>query len=1177
MHVVTIVAANFLPRAAVLARTHLQHNPDDQVTVLVVDADPGGVADTDDYTVVTPADLSLAPFEFERMALIYDVTELCTALKPWALELVLDRGAAVATYLDPDIAVYASLEEIEKLSLEHSIVLTPHTVEPMPRDGLTPTEAQIMAAGTFNLGFLAVDQSARPMLLWWQERLLRDCITAPHEMLFVDQRWVDLVQGYFRHVVLGDPTYNVAYWNLDSRPLVREGDEVHVAGHGPLHFFHFSGFEPERPWVLSKYHLDHPRVVLSEHPVVSELCQEYTRWITETVRGGSPSAATPYRFNRLPDGTRVTRPMRAALRQALVGSDRTGVGHPPGWRDNDEVRAWFAAPVGVWSPTNRYLHALWEARPDLRGAFPAPLGADGPALVQWAWDWAAVDAEIVVDLLPDPGPWPQPTVEHVRGVNLAGYFTAEMGVGEMGRMLVDGARAAGLACSTVLNTSTVSRQQEEFLGSADETRYPVTVAAVNADQFPSWARESDPALRMSYTVGMWAWEVEEFSGYDEALSLVDEVWTLSSFSRDAIARVTDKPVHVIPLPTREPVEGRALDRAALGIPDGPYVLFAFDYMSVFERKNPLGVVAAHRRAFPDGDGPTLVIKSVNGSRYRSDRERLRSAVAGRADVVLLEQYLDHGELGALMGGCTAYVSLHRAEGYGLTMAEAMARSRPVVATAYSGNLDFMDESNSLLVPHELVPVTPGSGPYPASTVWADPDIDAAAAHLRWIVAHPDEAAALGERAARSVRESGSIQSTAEFVRTRVDEALEVLYAPRPAGPRGPTSAERAIKRTRRAIRQPAVGRRTAWLTGYDQRQQGRFMEVLRALGAVRRRADRALRVAQENRRELRGVTGRLDGLAADVTGAKARAVRSARLADQVAELTADLAELRNRADAEAAGSERLGAHLRSLDDRHEAVAADVARLGSFVQQFSADVEASVDEARTLRGDLDRLDSEQTARPYAADGSGLRAGDHLGYRSADDVPAFTDLFRGTEELQLERMRSYVPVLRGHAPVLDVGCGRGELLRLLREDGTPAVGLDLDPAAVARAGVHGVDATVGDGLAALSSSAPESWGAVAAVQVAEHLELEQLRQLFRDARRALRPGGLLVVETVNPHSPSALKTFWLDLTHVRPLYPEALLVLAKETGYASARIDFPFGTGDLERDLRTCGEFALVATA
>ena len=94
MHVVTIVARNFVPRAVVLARTFREHNPEDDVSVLVVDAEPGEVVPaTDDYAVITPDELSLAADEFSRMALIYDVTELSTALKPWALELVLDRGA----------------------------------------------------------------------------------------------------------------------------------------------------------------------------------------------------------------------------------------------------------------------------------------------------------------------------------------------------------------------------------------------------------------------------------------------------------------------------------------------------------------------------------------------------------------------------------------------------------------------------------------------------------------------------------------------------------------------------------------------------------------------------------------------------------------------------------------------------------------------------------------------------------------------------------------------------------------------------------------------------------------------------------------------------------------------------------------------------------------------------
>ena len=1120
MHVVTVVARNFLPRAAVLARTYREHNPGDRFWVLVVDAEPDEVAGTADYAVLTPADLDLAADEFQRMALIYDVTELSTALKPWALDLLLARGAEVAMYLDADIAVYASLHDIEALSLERGIVLTPHTTVPMPRDGLAPNEAQIMAAGIFNLGFIALDQSGRSMLAWWQERLLRDCVSAPTEMLFADQRWIDLVPGYFRHTVLSDPTYNVAYWNLDSRPLVRTDGVVHVEGQGPLHFFHFSGYEPDRPWVLTKYHLERPRVVLSEHPVVAELCREYAGWITDPAIGAGPRGAVVdlrYRFDRLPDGTRVTRAMRSALRVAVVGSDRSGAGHPPGWHDGDAVRAWFCEPVRDDGPTNRYLHALWQARSDLQARFPAPLGADSGALLEWAWSWATVDPDIVVELLPAAASGAEVAAGHARGVNLAGYFTSETGVGEMGRLLVDGVRAAGLPCSTVVDASSVSRQDHAFAASPDRARYPVTIAAVNADELPRWVRESDPALRRGRTVGMWAWEVEEFAGYDEALELVDEVWTLSTFSRDAIARATDKPVHVVPLPVREPEPAPQLDRAALGLPEGPYLLFVFDYLSVFERKNPLGLVAAFCRAFPEGGGPGLVVKSVNGDRFRSDRERLRSAVAGRPDITLVEDFLDRDQLDALMAGCAAYVSLHRAEGYGLTMAEAMARGRPVVATAYSGNLDFMDDTTALLVPHELAPVPAGSGPYPASTVWAEPDLERAAAHLRWVAEHPAEAAELGTRAAARVRETGSISRTADFITDRVDAALAALAAPPLERDPDQNRAERAIKRARRAVREPATGRRLGWLGGFDRRQQERFHQVLQALGLVRRRADRALKVAQENRRELRRVTERADALEAGVTTGRLQNARVAGLADAVA-------KLRERVDAEARAAGRQ---------------------------------------RQLSGD--------------GVGRGLWDGERLGFGHPDEVPDTSDVVRGTESAVLEQLAGYAPLLAGHAPVLDVGCGRGELLRVLAEHGTEARGVDLDADAVNRAKAHGVDATVGDGVETLSSSGTASWGAVVATRVVEHLTPGDVRRLFGETHRALRRDGMFVVEAVNPHAPGTMASFWVDPGHVRPYDPDALLLLARECGYRSARIDFVDGSGDAEHDLRTCTAYTLVATA
>jgi glycosyltransferase involved in cell wall biosynthesis len=771
VHVVTIAARNYLGRARVLADSLATWCPDDQMTVLLVDALPGEFASEEHLRIVTPADLPLEADELRRMAMIYDITELATALKPWALQLLLDEGAEVATYLDPDIVVYGSLREVEKLGLEHGIVLTPHRDEPMPRDGLRPNEADIMSAGVFNLGFIAVGSQARDLLGWWQERLLRDSLVAPEQMLFVDQRWIDLVPGFFSHAVLRDPGYNVAYWNLDTRVLQRDGDELTVNG-APLRFFHFSGYQPERPWILSHYVRENPRVVLSEQPVVRELCDGYTRLVT-----AQGDMGVQYRFGWLDDAVPVTPSTRGVYRDALLAAEKDGSAPPPlvfGPEGDGELIAWLREPVRPRGRVNRFLQAYWSARPDLRAAFPDPLGADEDALLGWAWETVGHDGGLVPELLPAP---PEPVVVEVipttePGLTLAGYFTAELGVGEMGRLLVAGARESGLPFSTLTTRQTLSRQQAHFRESSTATLHPVVVAAVNADRFPVWSREvGAEVLDGRYVIGMWAWELEDFLPHPTAFALVDEVWTLSEFARTAIQRHTQKPVRVIPLPRPEPAAALPLDRAALGLSDGPYVLFAFDYLSVFERKNPLAAVEAFTRAFDDGAGPTLVLKSINGDKRRSDRERLRRACEWRTDVLLIEDYLDSDVVSSLMGEAAAYLSLHRSEGYGLTLAEAMSRGVPVIATGYSGNLDFMTAETCLLVPYTRVAVASGCEPYPTTLSWAEPDVGVASTYLRWVHDRPEEAAALGERGREHLRSAATPERTADFLRARVADVM----------------------------------------------------------------------------------------------------------------------------------------------------------------------------------------------------------------------------------------------------------------------------------------------------------------------------------------------------------------------------------------------------------------------
>ncbi len=1213
LHAITIAARNYLAMARTLALSFKATNPASEFTILVVDAERGEIPDAPQYHIATPHDLPIADAEFGRMAHLYDVTELSTALKPWALEMLLDRGAEVAMYLDPDIFVYSSLDEIETTAQQGGIVLTPHTTTPMRRDGLRPSEADIMGAGVFNLGFIAIRKSDRDMLSWWQQRLRRDSISAPEQMLFTDQRWIDLVPGYFEHVVLRDPGYNVAYWNLDSRELSWDDGQCLVNG-DPLRFFHFSGYRPETPWVLSKYVADRPRVVLSEHTVVRRLCDAYADELR--AQGLDRSSGTPYRFSRFRDGTPITASLRRMYRTAVIEAEELQAEYPPAPSDEDDdagILGWFQEPVRAGTWVNRMVYAVWQGRHDLQIAFPDPLNRDQQALLDWCLTSGVQESGLSASLLPtgelvrdDHEPV---TRSDIPGVNLAGYFQTETGVGQIGRLLVAAVKATGLPYSTLRVTRTTSRQQADFDDSSSPVRYPINIATVNADQFVLWADEvGRDLLSGRYTIGVWAWEVEDFPDcYRESFDLVDEIWAISSFGKAAIECKTVKPVHVIPYQVPEIRVANDLDRQALGLPEQPYFLFMFDYLSVFERKNPLGVIEAFCRAFTEGSGPILVIKSVNGARFRTQREQLRRACDSRCDIYLIEDYLPPQDVESLVAQSAAYVSLHRAEGLGLTMSEAMSAGRPVIATGYSGNLDFMDESNSLLVPYEPVEIPVSAAPYGPPTQWADPDLDVAARFMRWVVENELEAAALGLRAQESVHSTCDLDRTADFVTGRI-RAISELQS---AGRDGPTPAigQRAGEPDE-PVAAPDVldlGRRLLY-SRPDFDSPSRYPRLARF---VRRMVHRALAHHDEQ------LSHRLSAL---LSAATARHEQGERRAQAMAEATtARIAELRQTT----AGVERTlsqqraqlaehGAATTSLTERDAGHQTRLDVLSNLLDATSAEVTAqqarvdvlsaasaedrAVVQAHTRQladvvarlnandARIATLDSESIARPFQVSPDDLRITDErgqlvLGYHGGPDqsgeYSGFEDVFRGTEEFVSQRLESYLDLVRDAGPVLDLGCGRGEFLALLGSAGIAVTGIDSDESMVRRARSRGLDVELGDALDLMRRSEPEQFGAVTSFQVVEHLDPAMVRELFEQSFRILRPGGLLIAETVNPHSAAALKTFWLDLTHVRPLFPESLLFLARECRFASARIYFPQGGADLQDNLRRCGEYAILA--
>ena len=1014
MNVCTIVAKNYLAYARVLALSLREQHPDSELKVLVLDDIDGYVdPDAEPYRLLRPQDIACEPFE--AMAASYSTIELSTAVKPWLLQTLL-ADADHAVYLDPDIQVLAPLDEVRGLAVEHGVVLTPHNLTPIPRDGLYPSEESILIAGAYNLGFIALGRStaADELLGWWSERLETDCVVDPASGRFVDQKWIDLVPGLWPSThLLRDPTYNIAYWNLHDRHLERDGEGRFTLAGRPVRFLHFSGYDPHIPTELSKHQ---NRIRLEERPDVRAACDAYGQALLR--EGFDETSMWPYSLARIPGAARHS-----------------------------------------------------------SAATP--------------------------------------------GANVVGYLNAELGVGEVARQAIGALDAQGVPVLPVGVSSGVNRENHLFDGlqNSDGEPYAVNLICVNADMLPMVAADLGPTFfEGRRTVGWWWWEVDSFpERFHGSFDLVDEIWAGSRFVAETLAALAPVPVVQIPTPVtmRQDVE---VDRAAVGLPDGFVFLFVFDFNSVMTRKNPLGLVEAFRHAFPDRrDGVSLVLKTINGEQHADALELLRDATTDRDDIFLIDGYLDPSLKDVLIASCDCYVSLHRSEGFGITLAEAMLLGRPVIGTGYSGPEDYLSEETGYPIRYRMVPIGEGQSPYPADGHWADPDVEHAAEVMRHVVDDPDESRRRAARGQAFIRAHHSAAAAGKVMVGR----LARLTPPAADADRHPTVvAQQARTDTLGLLRQPRAPAASV---------RGKLAD--RVISPLTRRAQVQQRTIDE----------------ALWWSVETHAVSTG---DAMADLDRRLRRVERQAD-----------HLSRA-------VPPIERQMPRLQELWA---AAVAEPYMEGTPFDRFDAPDAGRV-------------LGYRGGtDDVPAdgeyhaFEDVFRGSEELIRQRQQRYVALLRDSAPVVDVGCGRGELLDVLRDAGIEARGVDLDRELVGYCRGKGHrDVEQGDGVGYLERLGKGAIGAVCAMQVVEHLDGDDLERLLKEARRVLRAHGRLILETVNPHSPWALKAFWVDLTHVQPIFPEVLLQLCRQAGFREAFAFIPTGEGDWDGDRTRFGEYAVVAT-
>ncbi|MDY7523892.1 glycosyltransferase [Sphingomonas sp. 10B4] len=359
----------------------------------------------------------------------------------------------------------------------------------------------------------------------------------------------------------------------------------------------------------------------------------------------------------------------------------------------------------------------------------------------------------------------------VPGINLIGYIKAELGIGEAARSLGAAARSAEIPYSVIdMGFQTASRQTDgTALASAVAAKQPIDILYVNADQTPSTLNhlrriDHDAALR----IGAWHWEQpllpERYLG---SFAGLNEVWVPTSFVQEAVASIAPIPVVKIPNAVEFEIPNNPR-RARFGLPSRAFlVLMMYDFHSYQYRKNPDAAIAAFRLAAKGHNDAVLVIKTLNASIHQQEYDALKLSIADLGNVVYIDQPLARAEVYELQACCDALLSLHRAEGFGLAPAELMFLGKPVIATGWSGNMDFMTPMNSYPVNYTLEPLTRAHGPYQVGQLWAEADIDHASWCLKQAMEGGEAVARKRQLAAADIRANHSFNAVGQQIRARL--------------------------------------------------------------------------------------------------------------------------------------------------------------------------------------------------------------------------------------------------------------------------------------------------------------------------------------------------------------------------------------------------------------------------
>jgi glycosyltransferase involved in cell wall biosynthesis len=735
----------------------------------------------------------------------YKTIEYCTAIKPSLfLSLAEQFPRCVLHYFDPDIAIYNELAVLRQFSEEHSITLIPHMTTPTD-DEFRLTQLHILRAGVFNFGYIGWNptfKSGLPLIQWWQGRLRKDCRIALEEGIFTDQSWGVFFCSSPEAGILYDQSYNVAYWNLHERCISRNSSAEYLVNNRGLNFFHFSGYSPTENEQISMHQNRHSFINNKELKVLfdeyaSNLFKAgfvYWRDSHGTAKIANNTSNRKKEISELVESkvrSKIPDPFKKPYKNLLMAAilsfnykakfeyKRKVSKLTKKARELPPSKIIKKQPIkGKNSVFKFFLKRVRVATDNLCKKKSEEENCSYFGL--WLYWLSSFIKQLFVqlnqiqkkDLITT-----KDNTSYDSSIALIGYITAETGVGESARGIVRAIESGEGKLDIFDIRGHYARAEDSEYASkvslkiGKNKNYKTCILCVNADQVEVTIKSEPGNIHglSDRKIAYWYWETEKLPlNYVHASKHFDQIWVATSFVKKAFIDSGIRcPVNVIP-PALSALPERYYDGTHFNLDNyggRPILLSVFDATSFLGRKNPIAAIrTVQGLQTKTSIRPLLVLKTTN---LEPKDEIYLKSICPDVEILILNRYLTKNETLSLIKISNCFISLHRAEGLGLSLIDAMRIGTPLLATDYSGPIDFASQENAWMVPWKYTNATIEDGPYFGSP-WADPIEEKATDMLIEILSNVELRNKKSDKAKVDIEEHFSKQKISKLI----DDALK---------------------------------------------------------------------------------------------------------------------------------------------------------------------------------------------------------------------------------------------------------------------------------------------------------------------------------------------------------------------------------------------------------------------